>query len=173
MPAAQGGTLLASLTAMSLVPLRIARPYLRDGTAPGLYSKQPSGKNATGFCHIGALVIQRRFAEMAVWCREIAIPAVVMAVLITASAPANNVYSLAVADVTPATSEITPDAANVPLSGELVSGELVPVEPATTAALPIAAVAADTPKIDASKIDTIKIDTIKIDAPKSDAAKPD
>ena len=110
---------------------------------------------------------------MAVWCREIAIPAVVMAVLITASAPANNVYSLAVADVTPAISEITPNAANVPLSGEVPSIERLsggplsagplsagpaPAEPlsaevVTTAAISTAAVAADTPKSDAADVD--------------------
>jgi hypothetical protein len=45
----QGGTLLASLMAVSPVPLGIVRPYLRDGTAPGLYSKYPSGENASGF----------------------------------------------------------------------------------------------------------------------------
>ena len=105
---------------------------------------------------------------MAVWCREIAIPAVVIAVLITASAPANNVYSLAVADVTPATSAITPDAANVPLSGELVSGGPVSGDVVTTAALPMAAVATDSPKID-----TASIETADIDAPKSDAADVD
>ncbi|SHN81698.1 D-alanyl-D-alanine carboxypeptidase family protein [Bradyrhizobium erythrophlei] len=110
---------------------------------------------------------------MAVWCREIAIPAVVMAVLITASAPANNVYSLAIADVTPATSAITPDAANVPLSGELVSVEPLSVEPATTAALPMAAAAADTPRIETAKTDTIKTDTPKVDLAGVDAADVD
>lgn len=80
----------------------------------------------------------------------------VIAVLVTASAPANNVYSLAVADVTPALTNITPVAANVPLSGE----------PATTASLPAIAIATD-----ASRIDAVKIDAPDIAAPNAQAPK--
>ena len=128
-------------------------------------------------------MIQRWFAEVAVWCREIAIPAVVLAVLVTASAPANNVYSRAVADATPATIETTPDAANVPLSGEPLSREARSVEPMTTAAIPPAAVAAetagieppktDTPKSDSATADTPEIDTPKADTPRIDTPKID
>ena len=141
-----------------------------------------------GFCQIGALVIQRRFAEVAVWCREIAIPAVVLAVLVTASAPANNVPSLAVADVTSAATGITPRAANVPLSGEAVSGETLSNEPlsnepvssaavsgelATTAAIPLTAAAVDTSGIDTSKIDAPKMDAPKIEAATAGDVKTD
>ena len=86
-----------------------------------------------------------------------------MAVLITASAPANNVYSLAVADVAPANSEMTPDAANVPLSAGLPSGELVSGEPATTAAISVAASDIDAPKSDAAKLDAVKVDLAGVD----------
>jgi len=49
------------------------------------------------------LVINRRFAAIAVWCREITIPAAVFAALVTANAPANDAYSFVVADATPIT----------------------------------------------------------------------
>jgi hypothetical protein len=146
-----------------LVPPESRVAFVRDTTFAGLYSKYRSGENAVGFCQIGALVIQRRFAEVAVWCREIAIPAVVLAVLVTASAPANNVYSLAVADVTPATTELTPEAANVPLSGETLS------EPVTTAAISTAAVVADAPKVETPEIDVTGTDAAGAAAPTADA----
>ena len=49
------------------------------------------------------MVINRRFAAIAVWCREITIPAAVFAALVTANAPANDAYSFVVADATPIT----------------------------------------------------------------------
>jgi hypothetical protein len=108
---------------------------------------------------------------MAVWCREIAIPAVVIAVLVTASAPASNVYSLAVAEVTPASSEMTPDTANVPLSGDLPSVETLSTEVATTAAIPMAAVATDSPKIDTPRSDAADVDVAGAFTPNTDVAK--
>ena len=56
---------------------------------------------------MGALVINRQFAAIAVWCREITIPAAVLAALVTAGSPANNVYSPAVADVAPIPANVT------------------------------------------------------------------
>jgi hypothetical protein len=53
------------------------------------------------------LVINRRFAAIAVWCREITIPAAVFAALVTANAPANDAYSFVVADATPITASLT------------------------------------------------------------------
>jgi len=101
-----------------------------------------------------------------------------MAVLVTASAPANNVYSLAVADVT-AISEIKPDTANVPLSDEVPSIERLPAGPVSaepqsaevvaTAAISAAAVAADTPKGDAAGVNAAgaspNTDTAKASGP--------
>jgi hypothetical protein len=83
---------------------------------------------------VGALVINRRFVEVAVWCREIAIPVAVLAVLVAASSPVNDVYSLAAADVspdgglTPVTADPTPTAPNVPLSSETLSHETLSSE---------------------------------------------
>jgi len=95
-------------------------------------------------------VISRRFVETAiVWCREIAIPALAVAVLVTASAPANDVYSYAVADVAPVATDITPRPANVPLSGQSsASGEV------TTATINLAAAPeAAAPNTDAPKVE--------------------
>ncbi len=67
---------------------------------------------------------------MAVWCREIAIPAAVLAALVAASSPVSDVYSLAAADVTPVTTDEAPvAAASVPLSGELVTATITPAAP--------------------------------------------
>lgn len=73
---------------------------------------------------VETLVIHRRFVATAIWCREIAIPVAVLAVLVTASSTANNLYSLAVADVTPVAPDVTASAASVPLSGELVTATI-------------------------------------------------
>jgi hypothetical protein len=99
---------------------------------------------------VGTLVIDRRFVAAAVWCREIAIPVAVVAVLVTASSPANDVYSLAVADVTPTATDTTP-AVKVPLSGELVTATIKPTETAIEAdARDVNSAGADAPKVDAS-----------------------
>ncbi len=66
---------------------------------------------------------------MAVWCREIALPAAALAALVTASSPVSDVYSLAAADVTPATKEEAPVAASVPLSSELVTATITSAAP--------------------------------------------
>jgi hypothetical protein len=104
------------------------------------------------------LVINRRFVETAIWCREIAIPVAVLAVLVTAGSPVNDVYSLAAADVTPVAGE-TPVATDlaivspsVPLSSEPRSSE-----PVTTAAITLAAADATTvnvPLIEAPVVNT-------------------
>ena len=52
------------------------------------------------------MAINRWFAAIAVWCREITIPAAVFAALVTANAPANDAYSFVVADVTPVTASL-------------------------------------------------------------------
>jgi hypothetical protein len=99
---------------------------------------------------VGALVINRRFVEVAVWCREIAIPVAVLAVLVAASSPVNDVYSLAAADVSPvagvmpSVADLTSTAPNVPLSSEPVSSE-----PVTTATITAAAA----PEADAAPVD--------------------
>jgi hypothetical protein len=104
------------------------------------------------------LVINRRFVETAVWCREIAIPIAVLAVLVTAGSTANDVYSLSVADVTPVAGEtpvatdLTSVAPSVPLSSEPQSSE-----PVTTATISLAAADAATvtvPLLDASAVST-------------------
>jgi hypothetical protein len=104
------------------------------------------------------LVINRRFVETAIWCREIAIPVAVLAVLVTAGSPVNEVYSLAAAEVTPVAGE-TPVATDlaivspsVPLSSEPRSSE-----PVTTAAITLAAADAtivDVPLIEAPAVNT-------------------
>jgi hypothetical protein len=106
-------------------------------------------------------MINRRFVEVAVWCREIAIPVAVLAVLVTASSPVNDVYSLAAADVSPVTdlmpvtTDLTPRAPNVPLSGEPVTSE-----PATTATITPAAV---------QEADAVPVDVPVVNAPVSNA----
>ncbi len=106
-------------------------------------------------------MINRRFVEVAVWCREIAIPVAVIAVLVTGSSPVNDVYSLAaadvspVADLTPVTTDLTPRTPNVPLSGEPVTSE-----PATTAAITSAAV---------QEAEAAPIDVPVVNAPVSNA----
>jgi hypothetical protein len=64
---------------------------------------------------------------MAVWCREIALPAAALAALVTASSPVSDLYSLAVADVTSATTEEASLAASVPLSSDLVTATITSV----------------------------------------------
>jgi len=100
------------------------------------------------------LNINRRFVTIAVWGREIALPVAVFAVLVAASSTANNVYSLAVADVTLVATDMMPLAASVPLSDEpVISGE-----PATATINPVVARGADVPSIDGPDIDSPDID---------------
>jgi hypothetical protein len=103
----------------------------------------------------GTLNINRRFVTIAVWCREIALPAAVLAVLVAASSTANNVYSLAVADVTPVATDIMPLAASVPLSDE----------PVTATINPVAAREADAPNVDAPDIDAPAVKEPVLSAP--------
>jgi hypothetical protein len=145
-------------------------------------------------------VIQRRLVQVAVWSREIAIPALVIAVLVTASSPANDIYSHAVADATPIVADAPivagakPSIASVPLSGEplrssaplsneilanktlanetRLSGEPRPSsEPVVTAAIPATAPAAETTVSDAPARDIAKADASKPDEPKTDVSK--
>ena len=113
------------------------------GIVRALYSKNRSREDAIGFCEVGASSINRRLVTMAVWCREIAIPAAALAALVTASSPVSDVYSLAVADVTPATKEAAPVAPSVPLSSELVTATITSAPPQSDAA-----------KLDAPNIDS-------------------
>ena len=108
-------------------------------------------------------MIHRRFLATAVWCREIAIPVAAVAVLVTASSPANNVYSLAVADVTPPASDITPAAVNVPLSGEIVTAAITPAPDASTRSI-------DTAAVDARKADTPDVNGVSAPEPSEPAA---
>jgi hypothetical protein len=84
------------------------------------------GEDPPGFCEVGASIINRRFVTIAVWCREIAIPAAALAALVTASSPADDVYSLAVANVTPVTKDLSSVAASVQLSGDVVTTSISP-----------------------------------------------
>jgi hypothetical protein len=131
------------------------------------------------------LVINRRFVEVAVWCREIAIPVAVVAVLVAASSPVNDVYSLAAADVSPAAgltpvpTDLTPLAPNVPLSGEPASNEPVSSKPVSTE--PVASEAVTTATITpaaaqdtitpaaAQDVDTAAVDVPVVNAPVSNA----
>lgn len=111
--------------------------------------------------------INRRLVTMAVWCREIAIPAAALAALVTASSPVSDVYSLAVADVTLAAREQAPVAANVPLSSELVTATI-------TSAAPEADVL-DAPKMDApSASEPVNAGPVlaALEAPAEDPPKP-
>ena len=114
---------------------------------------------------VGRLVIHRRFVATAVWCREIAIPVAVFAVLVTASSTANNLYSLAVADVTPVAPDVTASAASVPLSGELVTAT---INRATTAEA--VTPATDAPDMAAPLPATPVVSTPVINAPVVSAA---
>ena len=102
------------------------------------------------------MVISRRLVAIAVWCREIAIPATALAALVTASAPASDVYPLAAADTTPVATDVTALAPRVPLSSDLVTATINPK--------------AD--EADASKVDPPMIDPPAVSAPVSDAPVP-
>ena len=119
---------------------------------------------------VGTLVINRRFVATAVWCREIAIPVAVLAVLVTASSTANNLYSLAVADVTPLASDVTTSAATTPAASVPLSGELVTatINRATTAEAVTAATYA--PDMAAPLPGTPVIDAPDVNAPDVSAA---
>lgn len=119
---------------------------------------------------VETLVIHRRFVATAVWCREIAIPVAVFAVLVTASSTANNLYSLAVADVTPVAPDVTTWAASVPLSGELVTATInrattaEAVTPATDAP-DIVVPLPDTPVVSTPVVGTPVVNTPVVSAP--------
>ena len=106
---------------------------------------------------------------MAAWCREIALPAAVLTALVTASSPVSDVYSLAVADVTPVADEKAAVAASVPLSSELV-----------TATITSAAPEADEPNRDPSKMgapaasEAVKAEPVlaALEAPTEEPPKP-
>jgi hypothetical protein len=72
------------------------------------------------------LIINRRLVTIAVWCREIAIPAAAVAALVSASSPKGDVYSLAAAEVTPVAANSAAAIASVPLSGEHVTTSINP-----------------------------------------------
>ena len=100
-------------------------------------------------------MLNRRLVATVTWCREIVIPAAVLVVLLAASSPGNNAYSLAVADVAPVTTDLTPIAANVPLSGAQV-----------TAAIDLTAVRTDdTPQADKANIEKPRIEPPQVTAP--------
>jgi D-alanyl-D-alanine carboxypeptidase len=63
-----------------------------------------------GLRYAGALVINRRFITIVAWCREITIPAAVLAALVIASSPAKDIYS----QLTAADADVTEVAASLP-----------------------------------------------------------
>ena len=71
-----------------------------------------------GSSQVGTLVINRRFVAIALWCREITIPAAVLAVLVVASFPRSDIYSLAAAEIAPAATEVAPVPADIVLPSE-------------------------------------------------------
>ncbi len=107
--------------------------------------------------------IDRRFVTIAVWCREIALPAAVFGALVTAGSPANNVYSLAAADAGSPAAEIAPPA--VPVSRELVTATIAPAPVAEAVAPNVEA-----PKTRALTIDAPAAEAVKIDAPAAPAS---
>jgi hypothetical protein len=100
------------------------------------------------------LVISRRLVAIAVWCREIAIPATALAALATASAPASDVYSLATADTTPVVTDATAVAPRVPLSSDLVTATINPKADEAGAS-----------NVDPPKIDPPAVSALVSDAP--------
>lgn len=118
---------------------------------------------------VGTLDIDRRFVTIAAWCREVALPAAVFGALVTAGTPANNVYSLAAADVGPVARDIAPPA--IPVSNDLVTATITPeadtrkVEAPKTRALAI-----DTPAADVSAIDASAAPAPRQSAPNESAA---
>ena len=100
------------------------------------------------------MVINRRIVAIALWCREITIPVAVLAVLVIASFPLSDVYSLAVAEVTPAATEVAPVPANI----------VLPSEPATATIDPVVNLA-PAREVDASKLDKPSVDAPSIAPP--------
>jgi hypothetical protein len=91
------------------------------------------------------LTINQWLVTIAVWCREVAIPAAAVAALVTASSPTSDVYSLAAADVTSVATNEAPVAVHVPLSGELMTATINPTAAPVAAVANIEALKADAP----------------------------
>ncbi len=111
------------------------------------------------------MVINRRFMAIALWCREITIPVAVFAVLVIASYPLSDVYSLAVAEVTPDATEVAPVPADIVLPSEPATATIDPlINPAP--AREVDASNIDEPSVDAPSIAPPDvIDPPKVDAP--------
>ncbi|WP_298259904.1 D-alanyl-D-alanine carboxypeptidase family protein [Bradyrhizobium sp.] len=102
---------------------------------------------------------------IALWCREITIPVAVFAVLVIASYPLSDVYSLAVAEVTPDATEVAPVPADIVLPSEPATATIDPlINPAP--AREVDASNIDEPSVDAPSIAPPDvIDPPKVDAP--------
>ena len=61
------------------------------------------GRRYNQILQLEVLIINRRFAAIALWCRETTIPAAVFVALVTVNSPANNAHPIAVADLSPIT----------------------------------------------------------------------
>ena len=124
-----------------------------------------------GFSQVGTLVINRRFVAIALWCREITIPVAVLVVLVIASFPRSDIYSLAAAEVAPAATEVAPVPADMVLPNEPTTAAINPVidqAPAReeTASNEVAASNSEKPSVDAPTVAAPDaIDTPKAETP--------
>jgi hypothetical protein len=115
------------------------------------------------------VVINRRFVAIALWCREITIPVAVLAVLVIASFPRSDVYSLAAAEVAPSATEVAPVPADIVLPNEPATATINPVNDPAINQAPARETDAsniDRPAVDAPSIAPPDvIDPPKVDAP--------
>jgi hypothetical protein len=125
------------------------------------------------FSRVETLVSNRRLAAMALWCREITIPAAVLAVLVIAGFPTSDVYSLAVAEVTPTATEVAPVPANLMLSEEPATAAINPAAAREAAASNVDAPGIDAPGTDVPRIDPPNVDAPDIVAPRADVPNVD